>query len=103
MKCFFHNDMDGRCAAAIVVKYYNGDIDATLQDEDLQCIPAVYGDPFPFDQISEGEHVVIVDFSLESLGDWEKLIDLCGINKIIWIDHHKTSIGGCGVDALRLR
>ncbi len=92
MKCFFHNDMDGRCAAAIVVKYYESESKVALVGDSLECIPAVYGDPFPFDRIREDENVIIVDFSLEEPGDWEKLIDLCGHERVIWIDHHKTSL-----------
>ena len=31
MKCFYHNDMDGKCAGAIVYKFYKVDRDFTKE------------------------------------------------------------------------
>lgn len=89
MKCFYHTDMDGKCAGAIVHKYYVRELN--LDDvEACQFIPINYKDEFPFDQIIPGELVVIVDFSLQKPGEWEKLFAIT--DNVIWIDHHKTAI-----------
>lgn len=80
MKCFYHTDMDGHCAGAIVY--------LALGEGDYRSIN--YNQQFPFEDISEGETVVIVDFSLQKDGDFEKLLNIT--KNIIWIDHHKTAI-----------
>lgn len=91
MKCFYHRDMDGICAAAIVYKFYQRDRNYTEETgEDCQFISIDYKDEFPFDSITPNETIVIVDFSLQKEGDFEKLKSIT--DKIIWIDHHKTSI-----------
>ena len=81
MKCFYHNDMDGKCAGAIVHRYYNGQGDYRSID---------YNQDFPFGDIKENEEVVIVDFSLQKEGGFEKLFNIT--KNVIWIDHHKTAI-----------
>lgn len=82
MKCFFHTDMDGKCAGAIVAKAY-----PHAQGEYL---PINYNQPFPFDKIERDETVVIVDFSLQKEGEFERLLEITP--SVIWIDHHKTAI-----------
>lgn len=42
---FHHNDLDGRTSAAIVVHR------ARQMDEQVECHPVDYKDPFPFDRI----------------------------------------------------
>lgn len=86
MKCFYHTDMDGKCAGAIV---YWGQNPLNKRYE-LECIPINYKDDFPFDKIQRDEKVYIVDFSLQKDGDWEKLLAIT--KDIIWIDHHRTAI-----------
>lgn len=87
MKCFYHNDLDGKCSAAIVVKAMkNKEDDGT----GFQYIEMNYNKEFPFDIIDKNEEVVIVDYSLQNDGDFEKLMDLT--SRITWIDHHKTAI-----------
>ena len=81
MKCFYHTDMDGKCAGAIVFKAQHGE---------GEYLPINYKDDFPFDKIQRDEEVIIVDFSLQNDGDWEKLLEIT--QDIIWIDHHKTAI-----------
>jgi oligoribonuclease NrnB/cAMP/cGMP phosphodiesterase (DHH superfamily) len=80
MKCFYHDDMDGRCAGAIVYKFFG--------EGDFFRIN--YKDDFPFDKIMPGEMVVIEDFSLQKDGEFERLLQIT--DKVIWIDHHKTAI-----------
>jgi oligoribonuclease NrnB/cAMP/cGMP phosphodiesterase (DHH superfamily) len=83
MKVFYHDDMDGRCAASVVLQLDDHSID----DETCQAIN--YGMEFPFDIICKGERVYIVDFSIEP----EDMRKLLGITEdVIWIDHHKTAI-----------
>lgn len=81
MKCFYHNDMDGRCAAYWVREYAGG------SPEDF--IAMDYGMKFPMDIIAPGEPVYIVDYSIEP----HEMADLLIITPhVIWIDHHKTAI-----------
>jgi len=82
MKCFYHNDLDGKCAAAIINKHFN--------EFDCSFIPVDYKEPFPIDTIKKNEQVIIVDFSLESTKLFDKLLKIT--DDVIWIDHHKTAI-----------
>lgn len=86
MKCFYHADMDGKCAAAIVYQYFMGGNFAC----NIECIPLNYKDDFPFEKVDNSETVYIVDFSLQKDGDMEKLMEIT--RRIVWIDHHKTAI-----------
>lgn len=91
MKCFYHTDLDGKCAGAIVYMFFKLDRDYTKEiEEQCEFIPINYNDDFPFDKIIPNEQVVIVDFSLQKQGEFEKLKNIT--DKIIWIDHHKTAI-----------
>jgi uncharacterized protein len=87
VKCFYHNDLDGHCAGAIVYR-------ATQEDENDQYadqfIEINYNQTFPFEKIGTNERVFIVDFSLQKEGDFEKLLKITP--NVIWIDHHKTAI-----------
>lgn len=90
MKCFYHSDMDGKCAGAIVYKYYLIDRERTRETADSEFISINYKDEFPFEKIKPGELVVIVDFSLQRDGEFQKLLEIT--DNVIWIDHHKTAI-----------
>jgi len=81
MKCFYHNDLDGRCAGAIVYR-------AVSRKDDWEFIEVDYKDEIDIDKIEDGEKIVIVDFSFEP-EVMEKV--LLKTDDIIWIDHHKTS------------
>lgn len=88
MKIFYHNDMDGKCSAAIV---YNHIFENwTVKPNDLELIEIDYKDSFPFKKIVQNEQIIIVDYSLESLDDWNRLLNIT--QNIDWIDHHKTAI-----------
>lgn len=85
MKCFYHTDFDGECAAAIVYGYYKDNF-----DKEIECIPINYNKDFPFNTIGQNELIVIVDFSLQKPGEFEKLLTIT--KDVIWIDHHGTAI-----------
>ena len=85
MKCFYHTDLDGKCSAAIVYKYYKEN-----HKIEPECIPINYNMDFPFESIKYNELVIIVDFSLQKEGEFDKLLDIT--KNIVWIDHHKTAI-----------
>ena len=85
MKCFYHNDMDGKCAAAIVHHRRKRD------GHDIgEYIEMNYDKDFPFDTIKENEEVFIVDFSLQKEGEFDRLLEIT--RNVIWIDHHKSAI-----------
>lgn len=86
MKCFYHLDLDGKCAGYLVWHY------ACLREEDEKpenFIKINYGMEFPLNKIEKDERVFIVDFSIEP----EDMRELLKITKnVVWIDHHKTTI-----------
>lgn len=50
MKCFYHNDMDGRCAAALVAHYTGNRNTENYFEVD-------YRNPLPIDVVKGGETV----------------------------------------------
>lgn len=79
MKCFYHSaDLDGKCSAAIVQRKY----------PEIELIGIDYGQPFPWESITPGEPVIMVDFSLQPFSDMLRLRKLT--DALVWIDHHKT-------------
>jgi oligoribonuclease NrnB/cAMP/cGMP phosphodiesterase (DHH superfamily) len=80
MLCVHHNDLDGRCSAAIVYKHYPY----------CRFIEMDYRRSLPIEGIAPDEVIYIVDFSLQHPGDWERL--LSKTSNVIWIDHHETAI-----------
>lgn len=87
MKCFYHTDMDGHCAGAIVKRAMGNQKD---DGTGFEYIAINYNQDFPFDKIKSDEEVIIVDFSLQKPGNFEKLLNIT--KRVIWIDHHKTAI-----------
>lgn len=84
MKCFYHIDDDGKCAAFWVY------LSAGVYDGyDAKFIPINYGIEFPFDEICPNEQIYIVDYSLMP-DDMRKLLNIT--KDVTWIDHHKTAI-----------
>lgn len=104
MKCFYHTDMDGHCSGAIVKKWWDGSL-RLMQDgmsiEHAEFLPINYNDNFPFENILQNELVIIVDFSLQKLGQWERLMEIT--KDIIWIDHHKTAIENASEQVHKLK
>ena len=88
MKIYHHNDLDGRCAAAIVLRERgnkDSEPDPELTELDYKD-PAK--DPIDFSSIQKGEIVFVVDFSFKPEA-MEKLLKIT--KDVIWIDHHKTA------------
>lgn len=81
MKVFYHNDLDGRCAAYQVMKRF--------EEEEPEFFEMDYNRKFPMDIIRKDEPVVIVDFSI-SPEEMKTLLTKTG--DVTWIDHHKTAI-----------
>lgn len=85
MKCFYHEDLDGRMAMNIVAQY-----EENYNEEDYFEVD--YVQPIPFDIIQPDELVYFVDYSF-SLSTKDRLVKLLEITKnIVWIDHHESSI-----------
>lgn len=80
-KIFCHRDADGYCAGAIALRANPG---ATLQS--MQ-----YNEDIDIDAIDEGEDVYILDFTLQKPGVFEEVLKKT--TNVVWIDHHKSSIG----------
>ena len=80
---FYHKDLDGICAAAVVNDYYGW-------DENIVNYPINYGETFPWDIIESNDVVYMVDFSMRPIEDMVKLNNKA--NVFYWIDHHVTSI-----------
>lgn len=84
MIVFHHNDLDGRCAAAIIGRWKWMD---SLCPE-ITYVEMDYNKAVPADKIGFGEQVVIVDFSFKpEVMDKVFLIT----PNVIWIDHHATA------------
>jgi len=83
MKILYHNDMDGKCAAHVVLWLDNDAVPGTC------LIPMQYGMDMPFEHIGKDEKVYILDFSIEP----EDMVFLLKITEnVVWIDHHKSAI-----------
>ena len=85
MKCFYHNDADGKCAGFWVFQC------AGMTDIHGHCefIEMSYENPFPIDTICPNEQIYIVDYSI-SPDEMRELLKIT--TDITWIDHHKTAI-----------
>lgn len=91
MKIFYHNDNDGKAAAALVNLYAKSVLKQELNKEDF--IAVNYNDSVPnADIVSKNEIVYIVDYSFTK----STIDQLRGIrnktNQIVWLDHHKSSL-----------
>ncbi|MBU5331711.1 hypothetical protein KQI61_05840 [Anaerocolumna aminovalerica] len=85
MKCFYHNDLDGRCAGSIVAQY-----SGNYNKEDFFEVDYVM--ELPVDKIKDGEEVWFVDYSFKE-NTKHVLTDLLDRGcDVIWIDHHNSSI-----------
>lgn len=84
MKCLYHLDADGKCAAYLIRRQY------TCRPEDFLMVN--YGWDYMdwlITNVEPDEEVYIVDFSIEP----EEMKALREITKnVIWIDHHKSAI-----------
>lgn len=90
MKIISHSaDMDGKLSAFLVAKKF----DITNEND---FIMTDYGKHDEWlSKINKDEEVVICDFSFENKdNDMKKLYEIT--NKVIWIDHHESSINDYG-------
>lgn len=88
MKCFYHNDMDGRCAASIVYQYeYGRNADAKDKSNYFEVD---YSKPIP-DVVGKDELVYIVDYSFTepTLNQLQNI--LSKTSNVIWCDHHTST------------
>lgn len=86
MKIFYHDDIDGIGAAAMVYRSFIGQ----CSKEDF--VMYSYSTPFPSELVSEGETVFIVDlsFSENSVDKLKEILDKkCNL---IWCDHHTSTM-----------
>jgi oligoribonuclease NrnB/cAMP/cGMP phosphodiesterase (DHH superfamily) len=83
MIIFYHNDLDGECAAYWVWKFLHNDI------HEIHFIEMDYGKRFPLNIVSKDEPIWILDYSI-STSEMEQLLSIT--NNVVWIDHHKTAI-----------
>lgn len=98
MKCYYHNDADGRCAGAIVF------LSLENQKDDgygIDFIEVDYKDKIDVSAIKPNERIIIVDFSFTL----EVMDMVLGVTKdVTWIDHHKTAEHykyGCEIKGIR--
>ena len=80
---FHHNDLDGRCAAALVYRFH---MDAGVRD--FQFIELDYKDRVPVERVPDNSTVYIVDFSFKP-EVMEALLKLT--SDVVWCDHHVTA------------
>lgn len=85
MKCFYHNDADGKCSGFWVALSAG----LTNASEGTDFIEMSYEKPFPMDTIKHNEQIYIVDYSI-SPDDMRQLLEIT--MDVTWIDHHKTAI-----------
>lgn len=92
----YHDDADGRCAAAIVHR------DPLLRQPgvaaEITCVPMQYQDAVPWEAIGslekDQDECWILDFSFP-LPVMRKI--RCEVGRYVaWIDHHKTALAACG-------
>lgn len=85
MKCFHHNDLDGRAAGAVVAQYENNYNPSDYFEVD-------YSTRIPIEKIDKDERVYFVDYSFteDTIDTLESILDIT--KNVIWIDHHKSSI-----------
>lgn len=78
MRCFYHNDLDGHCSAAIVARVF----------PECKMTEMDYSKPVPLEIIEKDERIYIVDFSFKP-EVMNKALEITP--NIIWIDHHKSA------------
>jgi oligoribonuclease NrnB/cAMP/cGMP phosphodiesterase (DHH superfamily) len=87
MICYHHNDLDGRCAAAIVLRKYP---ECRTREIDYKDDPCFKDEILKGTAGQKSELVFIVDFSFKP-EKMKELLSVVDIDDIRWIDHHKTA------------
>jgi uncharacterized protein len=80
MLVFFHDDLDGKTAAAVILKAFPG----------AKTIAMDYDRPFPVDMIEKGENVVLVDFTPNKPEEFKEIVSRS--DQVVWLDHHGANI-----------
>lgn len=87
MVVFYHSDDDGKCAGYWASKLNRRK--TGVKDDVVEYIMINYSWPIPWEKISPGELVYIVDFSFP-VEDMDKLLKIT--KNVVWIDHHVSAI-----------
>ncbi len=99
IRIFYHNDLDGRCAAAVAMRVK--ELKDMAEDQDgFDLIELDYNDEVPVWRIQPREPVLILDFSFKPDVMEEVMKKTYDIT---WIDHHKTATYEYGKDVKGLR
>ena len=77
---FHHNDLDGRCSAAIIKKMYPAAV----------CYEVNYDKEIPVNQLAANDKLFIVDFTPSTEADWMRILNVT--KDVVWIDHHTANI-----------
>ena len=80
MICFHHNDLDGRCCAAILRYRF---------DDSVRMYEINYNMDFPLHLVAQGEDVFLVDFTPQRT-QFERVVETA--NRTVWIDHHWSAV-----------
>jgi hypothetical protein len=82
---FFHKkDLDGHSSGAIARYYYE-----TVENKEVKMWPFDYGEQFPFEEINDGEDVVMLDITTNP---YEVMLEINDRYNLFVIDHHKSFI-----------
>lgn len=86
MKCFYHSDMDGKCAGSIVAR-----VTGNYNSKDY--IMYNYDGEIPTELIEDGETVYFVDlsFSVNTVDKLKEIVETKHCD-LIWCDHHSSSM-----------
>lgn len=84
--CYYHNDPDGRLSGYLVRRY---------SENNLKCpfigVALEYKDQVQIEDIIQpDDYVFIVDFTFK-IPDLQRVLAIT--KNVVWIDHHRTSIG----------
>lgn len=81
MICYHHDDLDGNCAAALVLREF----------PDCKMRSINYRDDPDFRaEVNHGERVFIVDYSFKPR-KLQRLFVITQPSQVVWIDHHETA------------
>lgn len=84
MICYHHNDLDGKCAAAVVAYYFKYTNPDNYIESDYTGLKT--------ELCRDNDEVFIVDYSFTE-DTMEDLLHICDrARKVVWIDHHDSSI-----------
>ena len=107
---YYHNDHDGIVAAGILYNHIKNDLHSGLDKYEIILIMIDYDQLLNFDHINfeDGDEVYFLDYSFSNdhnKKEFEKLLKRRkGDYDVVWIDHHKSSIGlfgGYYIDGVR--